>query len=134
MVDENIGKSEKRSKGILLVCILWLLQSIGRLCFAIIGTPEGMGQFLDTPISYAMSLVMFVMFLLLGIFGLITAFGLWRRRKWGFWGTIAVSVATIAFDIWGLTIQYTAALGFVVPAVSIIYLYPKKSKLLMAMN
>ncbi|PMB75245.1 MAG: hypothetical protein C0193_01355 [Candidatus Bathyarchaeota archaeon] len=120
--------------GIHLLCILWLIQSLGRLSFAILGKPEGMGQFLDVPISYATSLVMFVMFLLLGIFGLIAAFGLWRRRKWGFWSTIAVSVATIAFDIYGITIQYTAALGFIVPTISILYLYPKKSKLLKAIN
>jgi hypothetical protein len=124
--------SEKR--GIILVSVLWLLQSLGRLFFAILGTPEGMGQFLDISISYTTSLVMFVMFLLLGICGLIAAFGLWRRKKWGFWGTIAVSIATIAFDVWGITVQYTAALGFVVPVISILYLYPKKSGLLASMN
>jgi uncharacterized membrane protein (DUF2068 family) len=70
----------------------------------------------------------------LGICGLIAAFGLWRRKKWGFWGTIAVSIATIAFDVWGITVQYTAALGFVVPVISILYLYPKKSGLLASMN
>jgi hypothetical protein len=126
MVSEKIG--------IPLLCILWLIQSLGRLFFATMGKPEGMGQFLDVPISYATSLVMFVMFLLLGMFGLIAAFGLWRRRKWGFWSTIPVSVATIAFDIWGITIQYTAALGFIVPTISILHLYPKKSKLLKAVN
>jgi hypothetical protein len=36
--------------------------------------------------------------------------------------------------LWGLTIQYTAALGFVVPAISITYLYLRKSKLLSTMN
>jgi hypothetical protein len=126
MVSEKIG--------IHLLCILWLIQSLGRLSFAILGKPEGMGQFLDVPISYAISLVIFVMFLLLGICGLIAAFGLWRRRKWGFWSTIAVSVATIAFDVWGITIQCTAALGFIVPTISILYLYPKKSKLLKTIN
>lgn len=118
------------SKGTPFICALWLLQSIGRLSFAILGKPEGMGQFLDVPITYEMSLTMFVMFTFLGICGFIAAFGLWMRRKWGFWGAIFASVATIAFDLWGLTIQYTAALGFVVPAISLIYLYPRKSKIL----
>jgi hypothetical protein len=126
--------SGTKTRGIILVSVLWLLQSLGRLFFAILGTPEGMGQFLDVSISYTTSLVMFVMFLLLGICGLIAAFGLWRRRKWGFWGTIAVSIATIVFDVWGITVQYTAALGFVVPAITLLYLYPKKSKLLASMN
>jgi len=123
-----------KSKGIILICILWLIQSIGRLSFAAIGKPEGMGQFLDVPISYETSLVMFTMFLFLGLCGFTAAFGLLAKRKWGFWATVFASVATIAFDLWGLTIQYTAALGFVVPAISIIYLYPRKSKLLSAMN
>lgn len=126
MVNEKIGT--------LLICMLWLLQSLGRLFFAILGTPGGMGQFLDVPISYETSMVMFVMFLLLGICGLIAAFGLWRRRKWGFWSILLVSIVTIAFDIWGFTIQYTAALGFVVPIISLLYLCLKKSKLLKAFN
>ncbi|MGB9676597.1 MAG: hypothetical protein ACPL0C_05365 [Candidatus Bathyarchaeales archaeon] len=119
-----------KSKGIILICFLWLIQSIGRLSFASVGKPEGMGQFLDVPISYETSLVMFVMFLFLGICGLITAFGLLAKPKLGFWTTIFASIATIAFDLWGLTIQYTATLGFVVPVISLIYLYPKRSKIL----
>ncbi|MEM3577540.1 MAG: hypothetical protein QXX51_03685 [Candidatus Bathyarchaeia archaeon] len=122
------------SKGILFICILWLLQSIGRLSFAILGKPEGMGQFLDVPITYATSLAMFIMFVFLGICGIIAAFGLLIRRKWGFWSTIFTSIATVAFDLWGLTIQYTAALGFVVPAISLVYLYPRKSKILAALS
>ncbi|MGQ9507291.1 MAG: DUF2127 domain-containing protein [Candidatus Bathycorpusculaceae bacterium] len=130
MAKEKIGTSETRDRGILFSCILWLLQSLGRLFFAVLGTPGGMGQFLDAPISYATSLVMFIMFLSLGIMGLIAAFGLWRRQRWGFWATILVSITTIVFDIWGLTIQYTAALGFGVPIISTLYLYLRKSELL----
>jgi len=96
--------------------------------------PGGMGQFLDVPVSYITSLTMFVMFLFLGASGLVAAYGLGRKQRWGFWGAILVSVATIIFDIWGLTIQYTAAMGFIVPAISILYLYFKKSQLLATMN
>ena len=96
--------------------------------------PGGMGQFLDVPVSYITSLTMFVMFLLLGASGLVATYGLLQKQKWGFWGTILISVATIIFDIWGLTIQYTAAMGFIVPAISILYLYFKKSQLLATMN
>jgi len=134
MSNEKIGSLGKKPRGVILVVVLWILQSVGRLSFAILGMPGGMGQFLDVPVSYTTSLVMFVMFLFLGICGLVATFGLLRKQKWGFWGTILFSVATIIFDIWGLTIQYTAALGFIVPAISILYLYPKKSKLLATMN
>lgn len=120
----------KRDKGTVFVGFLWIIQSVGRLYFAAAGTPTGMGQFLDVSISDIISFALFAMFLLLGVFGIIAASGLLARRKWGFWGTIAVSAATIAFDIWGLTIQFTAAIGLIVPLISILYLYPKKPQLL----
>jgi len=36
---------------------------------------------------------------------------------------IAVSLATIIFDVWGVTIQFTAAMGFVVPIMALVFLY-----------
>ncbi|MEM2926419.1 MAG: hypothetical protein QW220_06205 [Candidatus Bathyarchaeia archaeon] len=121
------GKIDKK---IVFVGLLWILQSFGRIFFAVLGTPEGMGKFLDTPVSYATSLILFLMFLSLGVFGLIATIGLLTKRKWGFWSTIGVSIATIAFDLWGLTIQSSAAIGFIIPVISILILYPKKSQLL----
>lgn len=125
-----MASSAKRSKAVVFVGFLWIVQSVGRLCFAVIGTPEGMGQFLDAPISYGTSVTLFGMFLFLGVLGLVAVSGLLTRRKWGFWSTMLASFATIAFDIWGLTIQFTAAIGLVVPIISIIILYPKKTQLL----
>jgi len=119
--------SERIGGRIILVGFLWLLQSIGRIFFAILGTPTGMGQFLNTPIPNLISLILFIMFLSLGVFGLITAFGLLTRRKWGFWSTMLVSISTILFDLWGLTVQSSAALGFIIPVISILTLYPKKN-------
>ncbi|MEM2540441.1 MAG: hypothetical protein QW534_08330 [Candidatus Methanomethylicia archaeon] len=118
--------SAKRGKILVFVSFLWIVQSLGRLCFAAFGTPEGMGQFLDSPISYTTSAILFAMFLFLGVLGLIATFGLLVGRKWGFWSTILASIATIALDIWGLTIQFTAAIGLIVPAASLIILYKKK--------
>ncbi|MEM3617225.1 MAG: hypothetical protein QXJ31_04855 [Candidatus Bathyarchaeia archaeon] len=120
----------KRSKLVVFVGFLWIIQSVGRLCFAAVGTPGGMGQFLDTPISNEVSVILFVMFMFLGILGLVAAFGLLAGRKWGFWSTILASVATIAFDIWGLTIQLTASIGLIVPIISIGILYFKKEQML----
>jgi hypothetical protein len=57
-------------------------------------------------------------------------------RKWGFWGVskrefwATISVLTILFDIWGVTIQFTAAMGFVVPAISLLILLAKRLKFL----
>lgn len=120
-----------RDKIVVFVSFLWIVQSIGRLCFAAVGTPEGMGRFLDTPISSTTSAILFAMFLLLGVLGLIAALGLLAGQKWGFWSTMLTSFATIAFDIWGLTIQFTAAIGLIVPTISIIALYARKRKFLL---
>jgi hypothetical protein len=46
--------------------------------------------------------------------------------KVGIRAVIFVSVLTIVFDIWGFTIQKTAAIGFFVPFVSLVYLYFKR--------
>ncbi|MEM3770606.1 MAG: hypothetical protein QXG76_05430 [Candidatus Bathyarchaeia archaeon] len=119
----------KRSKAVVFVGLLWIIQSVGRIFFAAVGTLEGMGRFLDNPISYETSVILFVIFLFLGILGLVTTFGLLAGRKWGFWSTISASVATIAFDIWGLKIQSTAAIGLIVPIISIGILYFKKRNL-----
>lgn len=124
--------SVKRGKAVIFAGLLWMVQSVGRLCFTVVGAPEGMGRFLDTPISYETSVTLFVMFLLLAVLGLVAAFGLLAGRKWGFWSTILASVATITFDIWGLTIQSTAAIGLIVPITSIGILYFKKERMLVA--
>jgi hypothetical protein len=55
--------------------------------------------------------------------------GLLLMRKWGFWATVFVSVSTILFDVWGVTVQFTAAMGFVVPVISLLILFIKKSQL-----
>lgn len=119
----------KREKSLILVVFLNVLQSVGRLLFAFLGMSGGIDQFLDVPVSYTTSLILHVMFFFLGISGLFAAYGLWKRQKWGFWGIIFVSAATIIFDVWGITIQITAALGFIVPILSIGYLYLKRSYL-----
>lgn len=126
----NMSSAKKSAeKWVFLTGFLWLVQSVGRLYFAILGMPEGMSRFLDVPISYETSLVIFVMFLLLGVLGLVAVVGLFGKRRWGLRATLLVSVATIVFDTWGLTVQFTAAIGFIVPVISIIFLYWKRAQL-----
>jgi len=119
----------KKEKSLIFVVFLNVLQSVGRLLFALLGISGGIDQFLDVPVSHTISLILHVMFFFLGISGLVATYGLWKKQKWGFWGIIFVSVATIIFDVWGITIQTTAAVGFVVPVLSIGYLYFKRSYL-----
>ncbi|MBS7647740.1 MAG: hypothetical protein QXL91_00865 [Candidatus Bathyarchaeia archaeon] len=124
--------SMARDKIVIFVSFLWIVQSVGRLCFAAVGTPEGMDQFLDTPISPTTSAILFAMFLILGALGLIAALGLLTGQKWDFWIVMLASFATIALDLCGLTIQLTAAIGLIVPAISILTIYAEKHKPLMS--
>ena len=55
-------------------------------------------------------------FLVIGVVGLLTLPGLYLGKPWGQWGTLAVSVYTIVFDVWAfLMVQSSAAAG-VIPA------------------
>ena len=69
-----------------------------------------------------------ILFLFIGVIGLITVFGLYQMKSWGYWGTILLSVLTIVFDIWGLTIQSTAAIGLILPVIFTIYLLRSRSQ------
>ena len=61
--------------------------------------------------------------LAIGAFGFLFLLGIYLAKPWGFWGTIAVSLYTIAFDAWAVaTIQPSAALGMIPGAVLIAYL------------
>jgi len=86
-------------------------------------------ELLEVEIASSAQQMINIMFLFIGVVGLITAFGLYRMRSWGYWGTILLSVLTIAFDIWGLTIQSTAAMGLILPVIFIIYLLSRRSRL-----
>ncbi|MFX0092655.1 MAG: hypothetical protein ACFFBD_12905 [Candidatus Hodarchaeota archaeon] len=115
--------SNVRNKGIILVTILMGLQSIIRLIFTGIFVFGDIQQFLTVEVSPTILLLGVSMFFALGVTGLILCYGLWKTTAWGFWGTILHSVITILFDIWGITIQYTAFAGFPIPIILLIYLF-----------
>ncbi len=115
-------------KSMVFVALLWILQSAGRFLFGYLSatTPGGL---LDVEVTQATLQIIDTMFLVLGALGLIATAGLLLRRKWGFHATIIASVSTILFDIWGVTIQSSAAMGFVVPAISLVVLFTSRSQL-----
>lgn len=62
-------------------------------------------------------------FLAIGVLGLVLLPGVYLKKAWGLWGTVAVSAYTIAFDAWGLAaVAASAAAGMVPAAVLIVYL------------
>lgn len=86
------------------------------------------GSLLDVTVSPIIFQFIIVMFFILGISGFITTIGLWQMTKKGLKGVILVCLATIIFDIWGITIQSSAALGFVVPGIVLIHFLMNKAK------
>ena len=115
-----------REKTHILVLLLWFLNSIMRIVFGIMTIT--LGSLLDVEVSLIVEQIITVMFLALGILGFIAIPGLLNMRNWGVQLAIVASVATIIFDIWGMTIQFTAALGFVVPVVMLLYIYLYRKK------
>ncbi|MHC1710127.1 MAG: DUF2127 domain-containing protein [Methanomassiliicoccales archaeon] len=111
-----------KRKGLIIVCLLAVVQSIAR--FAIPLTLSTMdGPVLETPVSDELMMFINGMFYLLGALGLITAFGLWTQKRWGYFGTLVLSAATIVFDVWAIAaVQSSAAMGIVLPALFIAYL------------
>ena len=127
MGSEEFKSSEVRTRGIVLVSALSGIQSILRLVFFYLGMTGA--ELLEVEIASSAQQMTNIMFLFIGVIGLISAFGLYQMRSWGYWGTIILSVLTIAFDILGLTIQSTAAMGLILPVIFIIYLLLQRSRL-----
>lgn len=111
-----------KRKGLMIICVLAVIQSIAR--FAIPLSLSAMdGAVLDKPVSDELMMFINAMFYLLGLFGFITAFGLWTQKRWGYLGTLVLSAVTIVFDVWAIvTVQSSAAMGIVLPALFIAYL------------
>lgn len=121
-----------RTFGFLFVFLAWVANSILRIYFAYLSM-TGV-QLLDVQVSQLTMQILDLMFVSLGVAGLVVSVGLWLNTRWGLVGTVVVSVATIIFDVWGLTIQFTAALGFIVPVIAIGYLLAVKPELATPMD
>ena len=116
----------ERTKGFAFVSFLWITNALLRLVFSAMSTQ---GSLLDNPVPLIIDQLLIVMFLMLGIIGFITAYGFLKLELWGFQGVMICSLITIIFDIWGMTIQFTAALGFIVPAVALLFIVPRMYKM-----
>ncbi|HEY3420140.1 MAG TPA: hypothetical protein VGK23_06265 [Methanomassiliicoccales archaeon] len=115
--------TENRKKGLLAVCVLALVQSALR--FGILGVVLQNGwPATEHAVSSDVELFINVMFLLLGIGGIVLTYGLFEGRRWGYIGTIGISAITIVFDVWAIfAVQPTALLGIILPVVFIGYLF-----------
>ena len=106
-----------------LVLGLNAIIGVFRLYFAYLGVTPAIKEFLTVPVSSITMNFISVTFLLLGVGNLVTIYGLFRQTDWRFKSLIIVSIVTILFDVWGYTVQTSAAIGFIVPLVSLLILY-----------
>lgn len=121
-VDEMKRNGSGR-KTIVIASALSGLQSMLRLYFSYLGFTGGIGEFLTSPVSQGTLQFINSIFLLLGVTGIVATLGLLKERKWGLWCAILVLASTVVFDVWGLKIQSTAAMGIIKPVLSMILLY-----------
>jgi hypothetical protein len=65
----------------------------------------------------------------LGLLGLAVVPGLLLSRAWGYWGTLAMPVLTMMFDIWAVaTVAQTALMGLFIPILLMVYLVPRHGR------
>jgi len=125
LLNEERGKNRILTFVILLVILQGVLRtSIFIASYQVDFLEEGQAS--DDNLS-----LMNTMFLILGIAGLAFGYPLIKKHFIGLYGTIAVSVATIAFDVWGMVaVQYSAAMGIEIPILTIALLFFVREELL----
>ncbi len=119
-------KLEGRTRAFTIFTLLWVLNALLRVVFGVLSITEG--SLLDVPVTLLIHQILVVMFFLLGAGGFLSAYGLWKLERWGLQGVVALSIVTIGFDLWGITIQFTAAMGFIIPVLALTYLGFKMEK------
>ncbi len=109
-----------RPSGLMALTALWVFNSLLRVLFGAMGA---MGTpLLDVEVSKLTIDLISMMCLSLGFGGLVMTIGLWQMKKWGLCGVLVISFITVIFDIWGYFIQFTAAMGLIVPVLTILYM------------
>ncbi|MHA2302074.1 MAG: hypothetical protein ACXACD_14105 [Candidatus Thorarchaeota archaeon] len=126
--EKQKGRILGRSLLFIVLFVAWVGNAILRVLFGYL-TVSGV-QLLDIPVAQSILNGLAAVFIFLGVSGFIVAFGFWQMKQWGYLGTIMIILVTIVFDIWGMTIQYTAAMGFAVPILVLIYLVANRSMFL----
>lgn len=109
-----------RPSGLIIITILWALNSLLRILFGEMGATGT--QLLDVEVSNSVMDIINIMCLILGAVGLVATVGFWRMKKWGLYGVLVIRFLTILFDAWGCSIQFTASMEFIVPTLAIVYM------------
>ena len=99
----------------------WIFNTFLRIVFGLYNL--FIGSMLDNPAPKIVTNFIIFMFLFLGISGIICTVGWGLKRSGGYKYTLFVCLITIFFDIWGMTVQLTAMVGFIVPTFTMIHFY-----------
>jgi hypothetical protein len=116
-----------RPRIIFVIGILGVLEAILRLFFYYEAVFAGIPLLQPMPSASTMTVVNGIN-LALGLAGLVAISGLLLMTRWGYWGTIGVSLVTIAFDgVSGVTVSFTAFAGLILPVIFLVVLLPRRA-------
>ena len=112
---------------ILAVGILGIVEAVLRLVFYYEAEFAGVQLLQPMPPASTMALVNSIN-LILGLAGLAVISGLLLTTRWGYWGTVAVSLLTIIFDgVSAASVSPTALAGLILPVIFLLVLVPRRS-------
>ena len=118
----------ERTKLILTVGALGVLEALLRIIFYYEAVFAGVPLLQPMPPASTMNIVNPIN-LVLGIAGLLVIFGLLMMTRWGFWGTITVSLVTVVFDgASAALVSPTAFAGLILPLSFLVVLVPKRTQ------
>ncbi len=112
---------------IVLFMIVYYIARIAIFGVTLLGDMGGLeheqSELVEAMISYS--------FLGIGVLGFVFLPGVVIHRYWGFYGTVAVSLYTIAWDVWAaIWVQSSAAIGIAPAAIILGYLFVTRMEFL----
>jgi hypothetical protein len=115
-----------RPRVILVIGILGVLEGALRLFFYYEAVFAGVTLLQPMPTASTMAVVNGIN-LALGLAGLVAISGLLLMTRWGYWGTIGVSLLTVAFDgVSSVMVSFTAFAGLILPVIFLVVLLSRR--------
>ena len=120
----------KRTRTVLVVGIFAIIEALLRLFFYYEAVYAHVPLLNPMPPVSTMIIINSIN-LALGLAGLLVISGFLLLTGWGYWGTVAVSIATVVFDgVSAATVSATAFAGLILPVMFLVLLLPKRAQYL----
>ena len=102
----------------LLFCAVYYIARLAVFAMALGGTNS-----FEHEVSKLAGQIVLGSFLGIGVVGFALLPGVALHKPWGFWGTVVLSVYTVAWDVWAAVwVQSSAAIGIAPAAIIMVYL------------